>query len=117
MRQLLIIFVGLAVLYSCKKENTKRVSGGVTTGFLRFSDPAYDGVGLYYETDSAETIIIKDDTVNLTSRDPKYSDFVNIHSRLTYTDSSERGCLSGMAPGPCAHPLRMVRVNKLEKLQ
>jgi hypothetical protein len=117
MRKLLFFFICIAVFYSCKKENIQPVSQEVTTGFLRFSDPAYDGLGLYYDTDSAETIIIKDDTANLISRDPKYSDFVNIHSRLTFTDSSERGCLSGMAPGPCAHMLRKVRVNKLEKLQ
>lgn len=116
MQKLLIFFICVAVFYSCKKENKIPVSQQVTAGFLRFSDPAYDGAGLYYVTDSAETIIIKDDTANLSSQDPKYSDFVNIHSRLTFTDSSERGCLSSMIPGPCAHPLRMVRVDKLEKL-
>ncbi len=103
-------------MYSCKKTNNQAPIQQSVTGELRYSDPAADGLGLYYVTDSTESLVIVDDTANLTSLDPKYSDFVNVHSRLTFTDSHERGCLSGMIPGPCANPLRKVRVNKLEKL-
>ena len=88
----------------------------MVTGTLRYSDPAADGSGLYYVTDDTETFIIKDDTADLTSLDPKYVDFVNIHSRLTFTYSGEKGCLSSMIPGPCTNPLRKVMVSKLEKL-
>ena len=119
MKKLLFLFICLAVFYSCKKEN-KKPSGPsgqqIITGTLRYSDPAVDGAGLYYETDSAEVLIIKDDTANMESREPKYIDFVNIHSRLTFTDSGEKGCLSGMMPGPCTNRHRLVTVNKLEKL-
>ena len=86
----------------------------MVTGTLRYSDPASDGQGMYYITDDAETLIIKDDTANLTSRDPKYSDFVNIHSRLTFTYSGEKGCLWSMIPGPKS--LMMVTVVKLDTL-
>ena len=116
MKKRLILFIFFAVFYSCKKENKQPPSQQVTTGTLRFSDPAVDGLGLYYETDNAEVLIIKDDTANMTSLDPKFPDFVNIHSRLTFTYSGEKGCLSTMVPGPCSNLLRKVAVDKLEKL-
>jgi hypothetical protein len=116
MKKHLILFLCLIVFYSCKKENKIPVAQEVTTGTLRYSDPAADGVGLYYETDDTELLIIKDDTANMVSQDPKYSDFVNIHSRLTFNYNGDRGCLSSMMPGPCTNPLRKVIVNKLEKL-
>jgi len=116
MKKFLLLFFSVWFMYACKKEKAPVPEQQVVTGELHYSDPASDGPGLYYMTDSAETLIIKDDTANLESVDPKYADFVNIHSRLTFTYSGEKGCLWSMIPGPCMNPLRKVVVIRFSKL-
>jgi hypothetical protein len=114
-KKLLLILFGLLLLNSCKKNNSPAPQQEVVTGTLHYSNPASDGAGLYYVTDSTETLIFTDYTVSM-SPDPKYSDFINVHSRLTYTWGGEKGCTVSMISAPCTNSLRKVVVVKLEKL-
>jgi hypothetical protein len=115
MKKLLFFFILFSLFFSCKKESKPPAGSQVVSGTLYYSDPAVDGAGLFYETDSEENLIFKEDTSDIYSQYIKYKNFVGIHSRLTFTDTGETGCLSGMIPGPCSHPLRIVKVVKLEK--
>jgi hypothetical protein len=69
----------------------------MVTGYVRFSDPAFDGSGLYYDTDSGEILII---TVSFGNPAPsmelKFPDYLNVHSRLKFTYGGEKGCLFRM---------------------
>jgi hypothetical protein len=117
MKKLLLLFFGVLLICSCKKNNSPAPQQEVVSGTLRYSNPAFDGAGLYYTTDSAETLIFKDYTVSMSpDMDPKYSDFINVHSRLMYTWGGEKGCTVGMNTAPCTNNLRKVVVIKLEKL-
>jgi|SRR5450631_2980722 len=116
MKKILILLFSVASIYSCKKFDLPLPNPQVTTGTLHYSDPAYDGQGLFYETDQAEILAINADAANMTSQGPKYIDFVDTHSRLVFTYNGKKGCLFSMISGVCTNPHREVIVNKLEKL-
>jgi hypothetical protein len=90
----------------------------VVTGTLIFEDPAADGSGFYYDTDNGERLIIKYDYSNGLSpyQDPKYAEYLNVHTRLTYTYRGETGYLFTMVSYYRGDRLPVVEVNSLEKL-
>jgi hypothetical protein len=51
MKKFLLLFLFCYFLYSCNKKSFHPEPGQVT-GFLHFSGPAADGIGLYFLTDA-----------------------------------------------------------------
>jgi hypothetical protein len=117
MKKLLFFFIITFVISSCKKDSGAVPPEGsqMVSGILFWSDPAVDGPGLYYQTESSEQLILKEDTLNMYALHLKYKDLLGIHSRLTYTNTGDSSCLSQDIPGPCLHPLRVVEVLNLVK--
>jgi hypothetical protein len=101
-------------LFSCTKDHKPTPSQSIT-GTLRYSSPISDGMGLYFETDESEPLLLKNEFSDLNAQYQYYIDFVDVHSRLIFIDHGETGCSLGMLPCPQQHPLRMVEVVKLEK--
>jgi hypothetical protein len=117
MKKILYFFIILFIFCSCKKDSKPFSSEGsqMVSGVLFWYDPAVDGTCLYYQIENGEQLILKEDTLTMYDLHVKYKDFIGIYSRLTYTDTGDSSCLSGMIAGPCLHPLRVVAVQKLEK--
>jgi hypothetical protein len=113
--KLLFVFSILFIsLFSCKKDNPS-VPSQTITGIIYYSDPAADGLGLYFETDSNEPLLFRNEFPDYYSQYLHYKEWVGIHARLTFIDKGETGCSSGMVPCPLQHPTRMVEVVTLEK--
>lgn len=85
------------------------------TGTLRYSDPALDGGGLYYITDSNEFLLFKNEFPDYYSQYQHYLEFVDIRTRLCYIDKGETGCTFGMMPCAQQIPTKMIEVVKLDK--
>jgi hypothetical protein len=78
-------------------------------------DPAVDGPGLYFETDSGEPLLFKNEFSDYHIQYQHYKEWVDVHARLTFVDHREMGCSLGMVPCPLQHPMRLIKVVKLEK--
>ena len=85
------------------------------TGTLKYIDPAVDGPGLYFETDSLEPLLFKNKFSDYNSQYLHYKEWVGVHTRLTFVDNGETGCSLGIVPCPQQHPMRLVEEVKLEK--
>jgi len=61
MRILFFLTLTAFLFFSCKKNST--VPGGSQTisGNLRYSDPAVDGAGLFYEEDNGNLLLFKNE--------------------------------------------------------
>jgi hypothetical protein len=114
MKILFIVCLTAAFLFSCKKDHAPTPSQSAT-GTLRYSDPAVDGPGLYFETDESEPLLFKNEFSDFYTQYQYYKEWVDLHSHLTYIDKGETGCSLGMVPCPQQHPMRLVQVVKLEK--
>jgi len=114
MKTLFIVCLTAAILFSCKKDHSLTPSQS-TTGTLRYSNPAVDGPGLYFETDESEPLLFKNEFSDLYTQYQHYKEWVDLHSRLTFIDRGENGCSQGMVPCPQQHPIRLIQVVKLEK--
>lgn len=91
------------------------MSSQTITGTLHYSDPAVDGAGLYFETDSSEPLLFKNEFSDFYAQYLHYKEWVGVHARLTFVDNGETSCSLGMIPCPQQHPVRLVEVVKLEK--
>ena len=101
-------------LFSCKKDSPS-VSSQTITGTLKYMDPAVDGPGLYFETDSMNLLLFRNDFSDDYAQYLHYKEWVGVHARLTFIDRGESGCISGMIPCSQQHPIPVVEVVKLEK--
>ena|ERR1700712_1973080 len=116
MKQLVVVIISVLILFSCKKDSTLTSSVQKSvTGTLRYSDPASDGGGLYYITDSNEFLLFKNEFPDYYTQYQHYLEFVDVHTRLTYIDKGETGCMLGMMPCAQQKPTKMVEVVKLGK--
>jgi hypothetical protein len=100
-------------LFSCTKDHKPTPSQSIN-GTLHYSDPASDGIGLYFVTDENEPLLFKNEFSDFKAQYLHYIDFVDVHSRLKFIDHGETGCSLGMLPCPQQHPMRLVEVVKLE---
>ena len=91
------------------------MSSQSVTGTLKYIDPAVDGPGLYFETDSSEPLLFKNEFSDYDTQYLHYKEWVGVHARLTFIDNGETGCSLGMVPCPQQHPMRLVEVVKIEK--
>jgi hypothetical protein len=101
-------------LFSCKKDSPS-VSSQTITGTLKYTDPAVDGPGLYFETNSGEPLLFKNEFSDYYTQYQHYKEWVDVHARLTFVDNGETGCSLGMVPCPLQHLMRLIKVVKLEK--
>ena len=85
------------------------------TGTLYYFDPAADGPGLYFQTDSVKQLLFKNEFSDYNTQYLHYKEWVGVHVRLTYIDRGETGCTLGMLPCAQQHPTPMVEVVMLEK--
>jgi hypothetical protein len=114
MKVLLVFSLIFITIFSCKKDSPS-VSSQSIKGTLKYIDPAVDGPGLYFETDSSEPLLFKNEFSDYNAQYLYYKEWVGIHARLTFVDNGETGCSLGMVPCPQQHPMRLVQVVKLEK--
>jgi hypothetical protein len=98
-RFLLFLIICTSVL-SCTK-NTSSFKGFDpshaiinTTGVLHYENFP-DGWGLYYETDSNQSLIFKDHPGSDSALYEKYRSFVNQRTKLSFQYLGETGCLYG----------------------
>jgi hypothetical protein len=102
------------LIFSCKKE-AKPDNNEVTTGILSYSSPAIDGQGLIYTTDKGELLLFDNIIPGNIAPDTYYKDFLGIHTILTFQDTGEKGCLSGLVPCDDQTKLRIVNEISLMK--
>ncbi|HLA59745.1 MAG TPA: hypothetical protein VK622_13320 [Puia sp.] len=114
MKPSFLFYILLITIFSCKKDSPS-VSSQSVTGTLKYIDPAVDGPGLYFETDSSEPLLFKNEFSDYDTQYLHYKEWVGVHARLTFIDNGETGCSLGMVPCPQQHPMRLVEVVKIEK--
>jgi hypothetical protein len=103
--RLVILFISLLAGAGCKKAAPGKTSE--VSGYLRYSNPAWDGVGFTYTIDSSHEIILSDDF-----QKTSFAAFINVHSILRFIDQGQQACLPGMAAG-CPVKVREVKVVNL----
>ena len=84
-------------------------------GTLQYMDPALDGPGLFFQTDSMKPLLFRNEFSDYYTQYLHYKEWVGVHARLTFIDHGETGCYLGMIPCPQQHPIQMIEVVKLEK--
>ena len=72
-------------LFSCKKDSPS-VSSQTITGTLKYTDPAVDGPGLYFETDSREPLLFKNEFSDYYTQYQHYKEWVDVHARLIFVE-------------------------------
>jgi hypothetical protein len=87
---------------SCEKDGTNSVPNTepllkpgqlATTGELIYTCICVDGPGLIYGTDDHQTLVFENyDTLVVDSIMTEYKDFLNVHSRLIYTNTGNTRC-------------------------
>ena len=103
MRNALLCFVlGLSII-GCKKTETLPAGTLQVNGVLHYDKGLGGGLGLYYITDSNQTMIFKNEFATDTLQYFHYILYVNLNSTLFYTDAGE-GCYTAV-PYLCGLPL------------
>jgi hypothetical protein len=85
------------------KEDSLPAGTLQAAGVLHY-DHFPDGWGLYYQTDSSEYLILKNNFSGDSAQYQHYKVFVNLHTILRYQDHGETGCLYGIGPS-CGHKI------------
>jgi hypothetical protein len=98
LKKIIFFLLACVLIFSCKKEAKPNNNNEVATGILRYSSPAIDGEGLVYATDSGELLLFKNEIPNNIAPDIYYKDYLGIHTILTFQDTGEKGCTTGLIP-------------------
>ncbi len=116
MKKALFFFLLSAILFSCSKSKTTP-EPKIVVGILYYQDPASDGAGLYFLTDSAHEYLYFYDSSGDHFNDPDdFKDSLNKHLRLTYLDEGRRGCPWCQVPVvPVSMEERIVKLISLTK--
>jgi hypothetical protein len=114
LKKLILFFLACALIFSCKKEAKPNNNNEVVTGILTYSNPAIDGQGLIYTTDKGELLLFKNEIPNNITPDTYYKNFLGLHTILTFQDTGDKGCTSGLIPCDEQTKLRIVNMIKLE---
>jgi hypothetical protein len=103
MKKFLIFFICLVAFSSHKNcdPSGKAMDPShaiiITTGILRY-DNFPDGWRLYYETGSSVYLIFKNNLGSDSALYNHYKAYVNQHTKLSYQNSGETGCVYGIGP-------------------
>ena len=104
MKYALLFFVIGLVFINCKKTETQPAGTLQVNGVLHYDKGLGGGLGLYYVTDSNQTMIFKNEFATDTLQYFHYISYVNLNSTLSYLDDGEKGCYTG-TPSLCGFPL------------
>jgi len=114
MKKVLFISMICTLLFSCKKETKSQTEEKTTTGTLRYYTPVGLEDPLKYETDGAATLLF-DDFHTGYDYYISWQNSLNVHTRLTYTETGKTGCDLNYQIKPCDYPQQVVHVVKIEK--
>lgn len=109
-----LILVGIScLLWGACKKNAENKPVSEVHGTLYFQDPAVDGAGHFFRVDITDELLLSPDF-----KDPKYKQYINVHTSLKFIDLGVRSCFEyGMVPGGgCPLPYRSVNVVSFTKL-
>ena len=77
MKVLLVFSLIFITIFSCKKDSPS-VSSQSITGTLKYIDPAVDGPGLYFETDSLKPLLFKNEFSDYYTQYLHYKEWVGV---------------------------------------
>ncbi len=115
LKKALLFSLSCILFLSCKKDSNSTTGNQVVTGILTYSSPAGDGAGLVYTTNSGELLLFNNEIPDTVRPDVYYQDFLDIPTVLTFQDTGELGCTSGMLPCYEQKKIRIVHEIKIEK--
>jgi hypothetical protein len=104
MKNVLLCILIAFVFVNCKKSSTQPAGTKQVNGILHYDNKLGGELGLYYVTDSNQTLIFKNKFASDSLEYAHYLYYVNLNTQFSYLDDGETGCYSAN-PSICNLPL------------